>query len=553
MQLSNNKNKSDYLTILIVICFLTIPFIGKSFHIDDYIYSYGAKQILTDPLKPLGGYQNLFGQVMPTYHFTQHPPIISYYIALVEIISGKLKESNLHLAFLFFSFLAFLAIYFFAARFCQHPLGIALLIISTPAFLVMAHNIMTEISFLAFYFTSVTAFIYGIDKRKLSFLLISSFSLIVTCFIQYRGLILLPILFLYSFLTQKNLWKFIYLLLPAPILFIIWSLLNYYDYGVIHFLDAWGWIEFKPERLLQNTISYLSFIGGGTIFPLFSIFIARKGFGRKFQVVAIAITTLVVVVFYLKDYPTSEQLLFVLFFVTGCFLFAYAIPSLNNPLIFLRPDNKIDNANVKQKEDLFLLTLLIIPFLSQIILNLFASVRSLLIIFPILIVMAFRKMELSNLYKPVGIKKLLIIGITLTLFSGIAVSIADWQYANCYRETAGIVKKYRQPHNRIFFSGEWGFRYYMEKNGYKYLLTNDNSAQLGDIVIIPSIPCPSPLHPDLLARLKIIDTIIYNSKFPIRVMNGEAHAGFYSDGWGLLPYSFSTVPLETFKIYQVEH
>jgi hypothetical protein len=35
-------------------------------------------------------------------------------------------------------------------------------------------------------------------------------------------------------------------------------------------------------------------------------------------------------------------------------------------------------------------------------------------------------------------------------------------------------------------------------------------------------------------------------------MNDETHAGFYSDGWGLLPYSFSTVPLETFKIYQVE-
>ena len=45
----------------------------------------------------------------------------------------------------------------------------------------------------------------------------------------------------------------------------------------------------------------------------------------------------------------------------------------------------------------------------------------------------------------------------------------------------------------------------------------------------------------------------WTSHIPIRLMNQEAHAGFYSSNWGLLPYSFSRAPVETIDLKQVSY
>src|SRR5206468_9850577 len=42
-------------------------------------------------------------------------------------------------------------------------------------------------------------------------------------------------------------------------------------------------------------------------------------------------------------------------------------------------------------------------------------------------------------------------------------------------------------------------------------------------------------------------------KTPLRMLDRESHAGFYSTGWGLLPFSFSGKSLERLEVSQVNY
>ena len=91
----------------------------------------------------------------------------------------------------------------------------------------------------------------------------------------------------------------------------------------------------------------------------------------------------------------------------------------------------------------------------------------------------------------------------------------------------------------------------MIENGYRILLKQDNSPKKGDIVIKARLPSPRSITNELMQRMTLIETITYDGRIPIRTQNPKAHAGFYTYGGGMLPYSFSNSKLEHFDIYYV--
>src|SRR5207253_5994518 len=58
---------------------------------------------------------------------------------------------------------------------------------------------------------------------------------------------------------------------------------------------------------------------------------------------------------------------------------------------------------------------------------------------------------------------------------------------------------------------------------------------------------------DAQSMLVPVEGRSWQSFIPIRLMNRAAHAGFYSSGWGLLPFSFSRAPMEEIATYQVSY
>ena len=62
---------------------------------------------------------------------------------------------------------------------------------------------------------------------------------------------------------------------------------------------------------------------------------------------------------------------------------------------------------------------------------------------------------------------------------------------------------------------------------------------------------PRNMNEELTKRIELIDTIAYNSNFPVRIQNPDSHAGFYTLGGGFLPFSFSNSNISEFEVYTV--
>jgi hypothetical protein len=137
-------------------------------------------------------------------------------------------------------------------------------------------------------------------------------------------------------------------------------------------------------------------------------------------------------------------------------------------------------------------------------------------------------------------------GLALSLILG----IVDEEYAGRYRDAAVRIRE-AYPQRNVWFVGEWGFRYYMSQAGGRYLKSTDDIPQLGDIVVRPLVAGMHEISPLLLARTNLVEQLRLQSRWPIRVMNFEAKAGYYSAHWGYLPWAVSNAPLEMIDVFEV--
>jgi hypothetical protein len=126
---------------------------------------------------------------------------------------------------------------------------------------------------------------------------------------------------------------------------------------------------------------------------------------------------------------------------------------------------------------------------------------------------------------------------------------ADYNYANSYKSFARDVKNKVSSVGTIWFTGEWGFRHYMTEEGYKYL-TFDSKLKKNDLIIKPELNVPMDLDKrDILLNFEKDFRI--DSREKLKVLSVKSNAGFYSHGFGLLPFWFDDNPLEHFEVYKV--
>jgi hypothetical protein len=99
--------------------------------------------------------------------------------------------------------------------------------------------------------------------------------------------------------------------------------------------------------------------------------------------------------------------------------------------------------------------------------------------------------------------------------------------------------------------GEWGFRYYMHRVDGRYLRSTDDTPEFMDLVLRPAIAGMHEMSPELRRRAVPIQTVELLGRWPIRLMSFDAHAGYYSEHWGYLPWTFSRAPLERVLIFEI--
>lgn len=81
---------------------------------------------------------------------------------------------------------------------------------------------------------------------------------------------------------------------------------------------------------------------------------------------------------------------------------------------------------------------------------------------------------------------------------------------------------------------------------------NEVGAEPGDIIIKPYIASPWVTLYDGDDHSRLIEQIPVRTRLPVRIMDFSSRAGFYSSGWGLLPFSWTSGQhWEWFNVFEV--
>jgi hypothetical protein len=141
--------------------------------------------------------------------------------------------------------------------------------------------------------------------------------------------------------------------------------------------------------------------------------------------------------------------------------------------------------------------------------------------------------------------------IAVQLVVGLFMAESDYEFAGTGRREAEYFQTHYLSQPQPFLvSGEWGFRYYLTAMGGE-TLAHDTTASPGELVVKSRLALGLPSDNESGRSLEQLEQRTYWIRSPIRLLDEHSRAGFWSDGWGVLPFWFSREKLDDLYIYRV--
>ncbi len=526
-----------------------LPFAGKAFNMDDPLFIWAAEYIQSNPLDPYGFNVNWYGTDMPMSDVNKNPPLVSYFIAVVGSVFGW-NESALHIAFLLPAIVAIAGTYLIARHYCANPMLASIATLFTPVFLVSGTTVMSDLMMLAFWVFAVYFWISGLEKNSNLRLLFSVLLVSFSALTKYFGMTLLPMLLLYSILKRRNVSRsVIFMLLPVAVLAAYqWATGELYGRGLL--TDASSYAVAASSQFgklsLAKILIGLSFTGGCVLVLLFFTNLLWSWRAVFIGVICAAIAAIVVAsTGSVGNYRLPAEgaslwiipLEFGIFISTGVSLLAIAF---------------LDFIHRRDADSSLLFLWVIGTFVFAAFVNWTTAARSILPLVPAAGILIARRIEqqgkLQNSIRPRQILAPLIGAAIVAL----AVTWADYRLANSARAAGtAVFDKYISKKNNIWFSGHWGFQYYMQEFGGRPFDKERSMPSAGDLFIVPGKNNTNVVElPSQLVWLR--EVLEIPSGLFIATLNLETGAGFYSDTWGPLPFAVGAVPLEKYYVFEVK-
>ena len=537
------KLKNPTVAAVVVIATL-LPFLKKAYFQDSYIYLKPAEYILQKPLDPYGISLGCRGDL---FFKETHPPLTSYILASVAYFGNLNSEWEVNLIYILLAGLTAACVYLLSKEYIKNGLLASLLACISPSFLICFSQVNADPITLFFWILTLALLFEAVRTRHMATFLLSGISAGFASLSSFQSLMLLPLCTFYLILKKVKIDKILYFLLAALGIFSLWCVENLFYYGKLQLLNASGAGEVKIGlHLIGNKlISAFSIIGGAGVFPFLYIyfFYKIKNWLRIFFIIT-AITFLFVFYSKFEDialYSIHQKILLSFFLACGITATTLMLKELAMLLFGHGPHaSKSENA-------LFLLW-----FWGVIIYNIllmpFESARYLLPAFVPLVIVLIRKIEEAGAV--VDYKQPVVAAICLNSILCVGLLYSDYKHADIYRDLASKIKIGKLNNKKVYFDGNWGFWYYMERQGAIRAYNYGNTIADGNLFVRPIYSSPKPLERDFDSHLNLLKSKTYNESFPLRLLSKPSQAGFYSQVWGFLPYSFSREPLDTFSIYQ---
>jgi hypothetical protein len=556
--LSRFQVHRDLAVLVILVIGCALPFLSQPYHMDDNFYMDMARNVQANPLFPYDVPYDFGGLHLQDMASHTHPPFQAYFLAVIQRCAGEGtgREWIYHSGALVFPILAVVALYFIAARFVERPLWPSAAMAVCPLNLVMGHTLMTDVPTLAFWLCGIACFLWATELQRRRLYAASSLCQFAAMFTSYQAVSLFPLLGFYHWRKRGRAFGWAALCLPLAGM-VAWLVMSSLHYHRLVLLDTAGYVQSRGAVALgmlgTKLLALMEYQGWLIVFPLFLLYIFARGLsGRLFMLALLGSIYLAQTV--VPAYRPVDKVIFVVGLVTGFFM--------TTRMGILCADAfraaKAERSGFGRIEAQFLALWYFGVAAYCLVLFTEGSARYILPLVPPALLVFFRRLEVAEITEyraesyPFMNSAMVASGaIVLSLAWGMFLAQADFEFARVYpRAAAAFARMY--PGFNSYVTGEWGFRYYFGRIGARPLPADESSVPGGSLLIRPRLALPYDPPADLLTMTLPCATLHFDLKTPFRTMDHLTPAGFYSTGWGLIPFSLSQQGLETLEIRQVD-
>ena len=529
------------LTLVTLACL--VPFLDKAFHMDDPLFVWCARHIQSHPFDFYGFNINWEGHEAPMSAITQNPPLAAYYLALVGSILGW-SEVALHAGCLLPALAVVLGTYFLARNFCSHPLLPALIVATAPVFVLSGTGVMCDMLMLAFWVWALFFWFSGLTQGNGPKLCLAALLIAAASLTKYFGLSLIPLLLVYSLMERRRAgWWILYLLLPLmPITLYQWLTFHLYGHNLLVNAVKYATSLGVGGNFLSKFLAGFAFVGGCIVVLLAA---APYLWGWKRAVLGlpamVLVGWLIIILKKVGVFPAVVEGNVNWSFVVQMSLWVVVGASL---LILMG----VDAGESKTSASLLLLLWIAGTLIFTCVLNWTVSGRNILPMLPAVSLLLARRLEKQG-HLATGRGRYRLAGaLAISLVVALLVTRADYKLANASQVEASLLtQKLAGAASGIKFEGHWGFQYYMEKDGASALDKFDPQLSSNEAIIVPL----NNSYLFSLPRDYFVPWLKHESKSSGWLATMSCGAGFYSDGWGPLPFIFCRVPPAQYLVYRV--
>ncbi len=547
----------DLALLVLVVAGFSVPFLAQPFHMDDNFYLDMARNALVKPLFPNDTPYVFEGRFLPDMGSHSHPPLHTYFLALVLRFAGGGAGSEwvFHLCALAYPLMAVVGLYFISMRFLETPIWPALMLACAPLFMVTQHTLMTDIPTLAWWLGAIALFLRGTDRRSRGLLAASSVFQCAAVFTSYQSVALTPLLAYYQVRKggRRTGW---FALAAPPLLLAAWFGMNYAHYGRFLLADTAGYIASRDPRsaaaLWTKFLALLEYQGWLTVFPVFLMYVFARGLRGRVPAAA-ALAAAYVAQAAVPQYRLLDKAIF------GVGLVAGAAVLVHLARFFVTAFGAPRESGFDPVEGQFIALWYFGVAACCLLLFTEGSARYILPLVPPLLIYFCRRLEIEEVSeyrrtpRPVLSAAMVATGsVVLSLGWGLLLSHADQEFARVYPRAAGEFARIADGMDS-YYAGEWGFRCYFSREGARQLPVDESTVRGGSWLARPRLALPYDVPAALWTMAMPVQALSYDVGTPIRMLDSQAPAGFYSTAWGLVPFSLSRTALDIIEVRQVNY
>lgn len=497
-----------FYAIAVLVILVRLSFLPQAIQGDDPYYLYGAQHALVEPLHPNRA-EYIFQGDLVSMQGHPHPPLNAWILAGLLAIFGDVYEVRFHAVYVLFALLAVRAMWGLALRFSSRPGLATILFALTPALVINASSLETDVPFLSFWLASMLAFFKAREQPRWTIAAI--LALVAASLMSYQAVVLIPILWLWLWWYARD-WKSGWALSLIPGLTIAgFQAFEKATSGTLPaqvlsgYFDTYGLQRLQAK--LDNALALTTHLGWMVFLPLVLWALYRDR-------IALSIAGVAALAAAFHD----ANPLFWLPFATGVLILVAAVRRLRE---------------VRMR---FLAAWILVFFAAALVLFFAGSARYLLPIAAPVAMLIAESLPARRRLVATGVAAQAALVLLLA-----AVNYRHWQgYQRFVQALAPKVEN-----KRVWINAEWGLRFYLEAIGGLPVLRGQ-AVQPGDVVVSSTLALPVDINIGGATRVVLAEATI-DPAIPLRTVCLQCRAGYASAAFGQRAFEVSGAPIDQIK------